>query len=43
MCVLPFGKEAIDWCFIPEVKVSIKHVIDSEVNNMTNSSLALML
>ena len=39
--VLPLNKETIDWDFIREVKSSIKHVINLEVENITEPSLAL--
>ena len=39
---LPLNIETIDWDFVLEVKVLIKHVINLEVKNITKSSLALM-
>jgi hypothetical protein len=43
VCFHLVKKLAIDWDFIPEVKISIKHVINSEVKNIANSSFVLML
>ena len=37
------NKEAIDWDFIPEVKASIKDVIELEVKHITKFSLKLRL
>ena len=41
--MFPLSKEVIDWDFVLEVKVSIKHVINSEVKNIAKASLARML
>ena len=38
MCVLPLSKVAINQDFIPEVEVSIKHVINYDSKNITKSS-----
>ena len=39
-CSLPLSKQAIDGDVIPKEKLSMKHVINLEVKNITKSSLA---
>ena len=39
----PLSKQAINWDFIHEVKLSIKHVINLEVQSITKSSILCIL